>query len=700
MKKSAKLLFLLLCAMPFLRIEATNIPVDDTDIPSPLTSDFDNFDDSLVTLMSNLMNDFPQYTDEEYRQRLQELSGLIDYRLDPLVKERIIIRTETYRTSTENLLGKSDIYFPIFEEHLAKYNVPHHLKYLAIVESHLNPVAKSVASAVGLWQFIPSSGKMFGLEINNYVDERSDTYKASEAAAKLLSVLFAKYGDWSLAMAAYNCGAGRVDGAIRAAKGNTDYWTVRNFLPKETQKYVPFFMAMVYVGEFYENHELKPERMPQDYVLTDTIHMSGGISMFDLAKNLEISIDTLKFLNPAYRRNYVPQSNKGQIIVLPARIVSQLRGYQAAFSRVLSIQKNNPIRAVRRINSTKDLEWLCKAYRCTLEDILQWNELPANYQPQEGDLIALRKINVATGSTAISKRNLTIETIAISAMKVIAIDPKSQKVNTTAVYMPGKFNDVVAQTVKVDQPVKAATTRHRILPKDPAPAQNKDIIASSPNVPKAGSYDNAGGQRIGAAAAMSAPVASVQLSEESTNDRSRARRFRQHENNNATDPDTEEVGYTVESSYSETKVEKATYATVETTVSGNPLVPSEMEKQVQPIATEQKMEVVSSEINKSSQDVGFDRNRARNLRGAADAAAVNPVVVQKQAVAQPVAMSIKSQEQSFSDEAHTYYRVQSGETAWDVKAKYPHINVQQLLEENKLEKDSELRAGMILKISK
>lgn len=453
---------------------------------SPDRISFDsNADDSIVMLMNKLLNNYPNYTDDEYRQRLKEISGEINYRLDPLVKERILIRTEQYRSSTEFILGKSAMYFPIFEECLAKYNVPHHLKYLAIVESHLNPVAKSVASAVGLWQFIPSSGKLFGLEINNYVDERSDTYKASDASAHLLSVLFAKYNDWALAMAAYNCGPGRVDNAIKLAKSN-DYWVVRNYLPKETQKYVPFFMAMVYVGEFYEAHDLVPSKMPADLVITDTIHIKGGISMFDLAKDLDISVDTLKLLNPAYRRNYIPQDAKGQIIVLPARIVAQMRGYQQALDRVQGIQKNNPLRAVRRINSERQLQWLCRAHRCSIEDILYWNELSGDYVPKGGELIAIRKHNISK-NPIVAYRRSNIETISIPSFKVTGIDTENKKICTTSVYSkPGKFNDGIACTPNMENPVKATATRHRIQSAS-CLGRPADQIAS---VPKAGEYES------------------------------------------------------------------------------------------------------------------------------------------------------------------------------------------------------------------
>jgi membrane-bound lytic murein transglycosylase D len=565
------------------------------DLPETLGRFGDKTADSLVIKMTALLNNFPEYTDEEYRQRLKELSTEIDYRLDPLVKERILVRTENYRSSTEFILGKSDMYFPIFEEHLAKYNVPHHLKYLAIVESHLNPVAKSVASAVGLWQFIPSSGQLFGLDINSYVDERSDTYKASDAAARLLSVLFEKYNDWALAMAAYNCGPGRVDNAIKAAKSN-DYWVVRNYLPKETQKYVPFFMAMVYVGEFHASHDLVPTKLPSDLVLTDTVHIGGGISMFDLAKQLDISVDTLKLLNPAYRRNYIPQDKGGQIIVLPARIVAQIKGYQSAFDRAQSIQKSNPIKAVRRISSERELQWLCRAHRCSVEDILYWNELPAEYSPKEGDLIAIRKHNIAQNPIAARRRITQIETIAMPSFKVTGIDTVNNRLCTTSVLMkPGKFNDGIACTPHMEQSVKASS-RYRIQSAS-CGAKSTDPIA----VPKAGTFEASGKNQ----AANYVPVVE-----------SKGVGLLPQEGNGtvADDIDDASFSFPIESSYSDnTVLPEAEETKVQ---NGNSLIPADMQKKLPQIAEQKNGNEVNTELP--------ERSRARNIRAAGDTAPNHP----------------------------------------------------------------------------
>jgi membrane-bound lytic murein transglycosylase D len=554
---------------------------------SPLTID-ENPSDSIEILIADFLNNYPEYTDEEYRQRLLELSTEVIYRLEPLVKERILARTETYRSSTEFIIGKSDMYFPVFEEYLAKYNVPHHLKYLPIIESNLNPVAKSWAAAVGLWQFIPSTGKIYGLSGDNYVDGRSDTYKASDAAANLLSFLFSRYNDWSLALAAYNCGPGCVDNAVRAAKSN-DYWVVRKYLPKETQNYVPYFMAMVYVGEYYEAHDLIPTAISSDLALTDTIHLDGGVSMIDLANELELHLDTLKILNPAYKRNYIPKDPNGQILVLPARIVAQVRGYQAAFERAKTIQKNNPIRAVRRISTQKELEWLCRAHRCTLEDILHWNELPADYIPSKGDLIILRKNRQATSKNIIAKSAKQIETISIPSFKVTGIDNINNRLcTTTSVFMkPGKFNDGIACTPHVEHSVKASS-RYRISSSNCTP-RSVDVNY----VPKAGSFENELKQNPAATTVPHLSAQGIGLLPEQGN-------------GSTGDHLGEEYSYPIESSFSDNIESMDTNVIQE----GNSLLPADLLKKNR--ATEQQA-VHDTETSGNNNQLP-ERNRARNIR--------------------------------------------------------------------------------------
>jgi DNA-binding Xre family transcriptional regulator len=346
-------------------------------------------------------------------------------------------------------------------------------------------------------------------------------------------------------------------------------------------------MAMVYVGEFYEAHDLVPTGISSDLALTDTIHIEGAVSMNDLATELELSLDTLKILNPAYRRNYIPKDPNGQILVLPARIVAQVRGYQAAFERAKSIQKNNPIRAVRRISSEKDLQWLCKAHRCSLEDILHWNELSADYSPANGDLIVLRKNRISSSKGIATKTAKQIETISIPSFKVTGIDTINNRLCTTSVLMkPGKFNDGIACTPHIEHSVKA-TSRYRILSSNCNP---RSVEAS---VPKAGAFENEDKQLP--AASTFVPQHNVQgkglLPEEG--------------NGTTSDHLGEEFSYPIESSFSD-NIESLDNNSIQ---EGNSLVPADLLKKNKPV--EQNVQENETSTNNSQLP---DRNRARNIR--------------------------------------------------------------------------------------
>ncbi|MGH1338790.1 MAG: transglycosylase SLT domain-containing protein, partial [Aureispira sp.] len=408
----------------------------------------------LVTNMGALMNDYspnnpdyPTFTDEHYKARFLEMSGAIQYRLTPEIKNHIIYRTERYRSATERTLGLTEMYFPIFEEYLAEKNIPHHIKYLPIVESNLNGVARSHAAAVGLWQFIPGTAKLYGLTVSSHLDERSDTHKASNAAATMLANLFKRYGDWPLALAAYNCGPGRVD---RYVKGNNkDFWDIRSSLPRETQMYVPYFMAVAYSYEYHHLHELTIKRQHPDFVLTDSIHLEPGYqTLTQLSKYYNIDRDTLKRLNPGYIKNYVPSSGSNHILVLPARIVAKFRNYEAAYNRIVSMRTENPIKCIRRVNNEYELHKLMKAHRFSREDVLFWNGLPSNYTIQKGDVLAVRKYHVPKDAWAKQFIPPMIESISIASLKVVGLDDKQKRALTAPVYT----------TIKKSKKLSAITT--------------------------------------------------------------------------------------------------------------------------------------------------------------------------------------------------------------------------------------------------
>lgn len=254
--------------------------------------------------------------DSVYIQRLMNAEQVVDLSYNKIVKKYIIIYTERRRNQVEVMLGLSSYYFPIFEAALDRYNLPLELKYLPIIESALNPVARSRAGANGLWQFMYGTGKNLKLEISSFVDERRDPVKATDAAARYLKQLYNIYGDWQLAIAAYNCGPGNVNRAIRRSGGKRNYWDIYYRLPRETRGYVPAFIAALYSFEFSKEHNLHP-RFPKISLTTDTIMVNKYLHFDQISSTLNIPKDEIRALNPMYRRDVIPaKANKPYPLVL------------------------------------------------------------------------------------------------------------------------------------------------------------------------------------------------------------------------------------------------------------------------------------------------------------------------------------------------------------------------------------------------
>ena len=210
------------------------------------------------------------------------------------------------KKSFERLMGVSEYYFPLFEEALAKQNVPLEIKYLAVVESALNPRAVSKMGATGLWQFMYHTGKQYGLKIDSYIDERSDPLKSSEAATKYMTNMYKMFGDWDLVLASYNSGPGNVSKAIRRSGGQKNYWNIRKNLPKETQGYVPAFLATMYLYEYHKEHGIVPQRATVQHFATDTIMIKQQLSFKQIGDLLDVPVAQLQLLNPSYKLNVVP----------------------------------------------------------------------------------------------------------------------------------------------------------------------------------------------------------------------------------------------------------------------------------------------------------------------------------------------------------------------------------------------------------
>ena len=329
---------------------------------------------------------------EVLKKRLEKLNQKtplnISYNpsLENVIKSFLLRKKELM----ERMLTASQFYFPMFEQQLDNYNIPIEIKYLAIVESALNPRARSRVGATGLWQFMYGTGRMYGLNVSSYVDERSDPMLATEAACKYLSKLYDIFGDWDLALAAYNSGPGNVNKAIRRSGGYKNYWNIRRNLPRETAGYVPAFIATMYLFEYAEEHGLSIKKAERPYFETDTIHVKNLITFDQISELVGISVQELKVLNPSYKLNIIPKiEGKQYILRLPRDVMGKFVANEAAIYAHVEKElksKESPLpqlvkaqdRIRYRVRSGDYLGKIAERYGVGVSQIKRWNGLRSN----------------------------------------------------------------------------------------------------------------------------------------------------------------------------------------------------------------------------------------------------------------------------------------------------------------------------------
>lgn len=297
------------------------------DVPEGMTTDLDELL-HLYNAQSYLMKDTTcnyrdvnrTYPDSVYMDRLQRLPTIIEMPYNQVVKQFIERYSDKLRGSVSYMLGAANFYMPIFEQALETYGLPLELRYLPVIESALNPNAVSRVGATGLWQFMLETGKRYGLEVNSLVDERRDPVKSSYAAARYLRDLYKIFDDWSLVIAAYNCGPNKVNQAIHRAKDSVDYWQIYPYLPKETRGYVPAFIAANYIMNYYCEHNICP-MITELPISTDTIVVDKNLHLEQIAKVLNVNIEHLRALNPQYRHDIVNGLTEPSVVRLPLSLV-------------------------------------------------------------------------------------------------------------------------------------------------------------------------------------------------------------------------------------------------------------------------------------------------------------------------------------------------------------------------------------------
>ena len=337
---------------------------------------------------SSIKTNLVKIDKDSIRSRIEHINSQTPFQIDytPLLEETIINYLKNRQATYLELYSKSDYFFPIFENALQKYNVPLELKYIPVIESALNPRAKSRVGATGLWQFMFNTAKDLDLKVNSYVDERMDPIKSSEAAAKYLSELYARFNDWNLAIAAYNYGPGNIRRAIKAS-GYSNFWNLRGYLPKETANYVPSFIATLYLFEFAHKHEIKMKSKEMKLALTDSIPIKKMVSFSHIADKIGVPIDTLKFLNPSYIHSIIPNvKNKQYYLTLPQAYTDVFIEKEAEIYNMADLDYNSrekPLpqlyelnsRTVYRVVNGDFLGKIARNYGVRVSDIKKWNKL-------------------------------------------------------------------------------------------------------------------------------------------------------------------------------------------------------------------------------------------------------------------------------------------------------------------------------------
>lgn len=304
--------------------------------------------------------DYPELSTELLKERLKEMDARSPFNIEynPGLENLIKSFLKNRKKSFERQMALSEYYFPVFEEALARKNVPLEIKYLAIVESALNPKAVSRVGATGLWQFMLQTGKEYNLNVDSYVDERSDILKSSEAAAQYMVNMHRIFGDWELVLASYNSGAGNVAKAIRRSGGKQNFWNIKNYLPRETQAYVPAFLATMYIYEYHKEHGIVPNRAIVKHFETDTIMIKKQMSFKQISDLVDIPVSQLQLLNPSYKMNVVPvYSNKPHFLRLPKDKVGIFTSNEDkiyAYVQYESEKRERPFEPTRWASSKRD----------------------------------------------------------------------------------------------------------------------------------------------------------------------------------------------------------------------------------------------------------------------------------------------------------------------------------------------------------
>lgn len=385
--------------------------------------------DSIINSLKYEPNQAPVFSDDIYCSRLEKMSAMSPFKMDCNASTLSTIRffATQRRGFIRVALGRSALYFDMFRDKLAEYGLPIELRFLSVIESGLRPQVKSKAGALGLWQFMYKTGLYFGLEENSYIDERMDPDKATDAACRYLKQLYGIYGDWNLALAAYNAGPGNVNKAIRRSGDKKTYWEVRPFLPTETQGYVPNFIAAAYLMTYHAEHNIIPMEAKIHNVQLDTMCLKNGMHMNTIAKLALWDEEEIKTLNPVYKSTYIPKTTPAQCITGPMEKITFLVSMedslyileQSIYGPVKSVplppviindtlskvtgiindSLNNPKNLqYHKVQTSENLKNIALKYNVSVDQLMEWNALRTTniYVGQRLKLYSKESVSIVT----------------------------------------------------------------------------------------------------------------------------------------------------------------------------------------------------------------------------------------------------------------------------------------------------------------
>ena len=384
---------------------------------------------------------------ELLKERLKKLDEKSPFNIEYNVGLENVIKSflKNRKRAFERLMGVSQFYFPLFEESLAAQNIPLEIKYLSVVESALNPRAVSRVGATGLWQFMYQTGKQYGLKVDTYEDERSDPLKASKAATQYMKNMYAIFGDWDLVLASYNTGPGNVAKAIRRSGGKQNYWNIRPYLHKETQGYLPAFLATMYIFEYHKEHGIKPDRAVANHFATDTVLIKKAMTFKQISDLLDVPVAELQFLNPSYKRDEIPYiTGENHYLRLPVNKVAVFTSNEDkiyAFVQYESNKRERPYEILASKNTNESdndatisrikyhkvrrgdsLSEISDKYGITMAELKKWNNLRSNKAPIG------RRLKIITNEAVASQDKKVTKPDTTSVKESTAIASKTAKI--------------------------------------------------------------------------------------------------------------------------------------------------------------------------------------------------------------------------------------------------------------------------------